>query len=140
MIILDTNVLSELLLPRPEARVVAWQNTIPAETLFITTITEAELRYGVSVLPTGLRRNKLVFAISALLEEDFSGRILPFDSMAAVAYAEISASRRKLGHPISQFDAQIAAITRSCGAALATRNTDDFVDCGIEVVNPWHCG
>jgi predicted nucleic acid-binding protein len=80
---------------------------------------------------------RLVAEIEGMIGEDFGGRILPFDSPAAVAFAEIAAQRRQAGRPISQADAQIAAIARSRGATLATRNVPDFEGCGIEIVNPW---
>lgn len=104
--------------------------------MFISAITEAELRYGVALLPTGKRRSTLAAVIEEMLGENFTGRILPFDSAAAVAFAEIAATRRQTGRPIAQADAQIAAIAWSRGAALATRNVPDFNGCGIDVVNP----
>lgn len=93
--------------------------------------------YGIRILPTGQRRNQLEDAMLGLFEEDFSGRILPFDSSAALFYAEIAASRRRAGRPISQFDAQIAAIVMAWGGELATRNVTDFADTGVNVVDPW---
>jgi len=137
MILLDTNVVSELMRPRPSPHVEAWFGKQLAADLFISTISEAELRYGIALLPNGRRRDKLSAAIEAMLSEDFAGRILPFDSAAAIAYAVIAADRRAAGRPISQFDAQIAAIAKSRGAALATRNGPHFEGCGIEVINPW---
>ena len=114
-----------------------WLTDQPDASVFISAITEAELRYGVALLPTGKRRSTLAAVIEDMLGEDFTGRILPFDSAAAVAFAEIAANRRQAGRPIAQADAQIAAIARSRGAALATRNVPDFEGCGIVVVNPW---
>lgn len=140
MILLDTNVISELMKPAPSVDVEAWLAAQPASMVFTTTITEAELRYGIAMLPAGKRRKSLGAAVEAMLREDFSDRILPFDSSAAIAYAEIAARRYEIGRPISQFDAQIAAIAKSRGATLATRNFDDFDDCGIDVVNPWDSG
>jgi predicted nucleic acid-binding protein len=137
MIVLDTNVLSELMRPVPEADVERWLADQPAASVFISAVTEAELRYGIALLPNGRRRSTLTAVLQDMLAEDFSGRILPFDSPAAVAFAEIAADRRRVGTPISQADAQIAAIARSRGAALATRNVTDFEGCGIEVINPW---
>ena len=137
MIVLDTNVLSELMRPAPDPAVERWLADQPAASVFISAITEAELRYGVALLPSGKRRSTIAAEIEGMLGEEFSGRILPFDSPAAVAFAEIAADRRQAGRPISQADAQIAAIARSRGAALATRNVSDFEGCGVEVVNPW---
>lgn len=137
MIVLDTNILSELMRPIPEPRVVAWLAAQPAASVFVTTVTQAELLYGVAVLPAGRRRVKREGAVAGMLQEDFAGRLLPFDGAAAHAYAAIAAERRLAGRPISQFDAQIAAICRSRAADLATRNTADFEGCGIQVVNPW---
>lgn len=137
MILLDTNILSELMRPAPSPAVMSWLAAQPAASLFISAVTEAELRYGVLLLPEGRRRADLIAALEAMLTEDFVGRILPFDSAAALAFAAIAASRRQAGKPISQFDAQIAAIARSRGAVLATRNVADFAECGVEIINPW---
>jgi predicted nucleic acid-binding protein len=137
MILLDTNVISELMRPRPEPRVQTWIGHQLATEFFISAVTEAELRYGVAVLPDGRRRQRLETALSGMLDEDFAGRILPFDSAAATVYATIAAERRRAGRPISQMDAQIAAIARSRGASLATRNHADFQGCGISVLDPW---
>ena len=138
MIVLDTNVLSELMRPALSVSVVQWLDSQPNSSLFTTTVTQAEILYGVSRLPGGQRQQGLVALVGAMFEKDFKGRVLPFDGPAAVAFAEICAERARLGRPISQFDGQIAAITRSRGAVLATRNTPDFDECGIEVIDPWH--
>lgn len=137
MIVLDTNVLSELMRPAPEARVVAWIGRQPPASLFTTTVTQAEILYGVGLLPNGRRKRELEAAVSGLFDEDLAARILPFDAAAARAFAAIAVARRQAGEPISQFDAQIAAICRSRDAVLATRDDDDFMGCGIEVRNPW---
>lgn len=137
MIILDTNVVSELLRPAPSPAVEAWLAAQDGATVFFTAIGEAELRIGVAILPAGRRRTSLAEAIDAMLEEDFRHRILPFDTAAAQAYAAIAATRRAAGRPISQFDCQIAAIARIRQAFLATRSTVDYEDCGIEVIDPW---
>jgi toxin FitB len=137
MIVLDTNVLSELMRPTPDELVLQWMDCQPSASLFTTTVTQAEILYGVSTLPDGRRRQELARAVGAMFEQDFRGKTLPFDGPAAVAYAAICADRRRLGRPISQFDAQIAAIVRSRGAALGTRNTQDFQECGINVIDPW---
>ena len=135
--LLDTNVLSELLRAAPATSVLAWFAAQPAETLFVSAVTQAEMQLGARLLPAGTRRSKLESAVGAMFSEDFEGRILPFDSAAVAAYVDIVSLRRASGHPISQFDAQIAAIARHNGAKLATRNVDDFKNCGISVVNPW---
>jgi predicted nucleic acid-binding protein len=137
MIVLDTNVISELMKPTPELKVVAWLDAQPDSECFITAVTEAELRYGIAIMPAGQRRQQFQAALAEMLAVDFAGRILPFDSAAAELFAIIAAHRRGTGKPISQLDAQIAAIARANGAALATRNVADFDDCGITVINPW---
>jgi len=140
MIVLDTNIISELLRPAPNPQVETWLAAQDGATLYFTTVGEAELRHGVAILPAGRRRSALGQAIEGMLEEDFRDRILPFDRAAARAYASIAAERRALGRPISQFDCQIAAIARAREAAVATRNTGDFEDCGIAVIDPWRAG
>ncbi|MGO9264460.1 MAG: type II toxin-antitoxin system VapC family toxin [Candidatus Binataceae bacterium] len=137
MIVLDTNVLSETLRPVPADSVRRWMRAQPSTNLFTTTICEAEIFYGLALLPGGHRRTELERAVTAIFEEDFAERILPFDSAAARVFAGIAAHRRGLGRPMSAFDAQIAAIAHSCGAAIATRNVEDFADCGIRVISPW---
>ena len=137
MIVLDTNVLSETLRPQPDARVLAWMTEQPAASLFTTAVTRAEILYGLRLLPTGRRRDSLYQAVTTIFDEDFSGRVLAFDNDAADVYADIAAARKQAGRPISQFDGMIAAIARSHGAVLATRNTRDFTDCGINLADPW---
>ncbi|MFY9728310.1 MAG: type II toxin-antitoxin system VapC family toxin [Bryobacteraceae bacterium] len=137
MIILDTNVLSEALKPVPSAVVLRWLAAQAASVVFTTTITMAEVLYGVEALPPGKRRTRLLAAVEKMFAEEFEGRILPFDEDATRAFAGIVASRDRAGHPISQFDAMIAAIARSHRAAVATRNTADFDHCGIQVIDPW---
>ncbi len=140
MIILDTNVLSELLRPEPARQVERWLSAQDGTKVYFTTVGEAELRHGVSILPAGKRRNALTNAIEGLLDEDFRDRILPFDRDAARAYATIAAARRAAGRPISQFDCQIAAIARAHEATVATRNTSDYEGCGVELIDPWTYG
>lgn len=135
--ILDTNVLSELLRAEPSPAVLAWFASQPAEGLFVSAVTQAEMMLGSRLLPAGKRRAALEQALSAMFDQDFSGRILPFDSGAVPDYVDIVSARRSLGRPISQFDAQIAAIARRSGARLATRNTSDFDRCGVDLVDPW---
>ena len=137
MIILDTNVLSEILKANPNPQVLSWIRALPSTRLFTTTITRGELFYGVFIMPKGKRRDQLQQVITSLFEVDFSSQILGFDNAAADSYAEIAANRKKEGQPISQFDAMIAAIALSRGADLATRNIKDFVNCNINVIDPW---
>ena len=138
MIILDTNVLSELMRPKPSGRVTAWVRKQPATDLFTTSITEAEIFYGIELLPQGKRREGLLVAAESMFAEDLAGRIFAFESDAARFFAAIAAQCYALGRPISHADAQIAAIARMRGATLATRNIADFKDCGIEVIDPWN--
>jgi len=137
MIVLDTNVVSEATKLRPDPEVRRWLAAYPPERLFITTVTQAEILYGLELLATGARRAKLQAAIDAAFAEEFAGRILPFDERAARAYGRIAAERRASGRPIAPFDAQIAAIALSRGAAVATRDVHDFEGCGVTVLNPW---
>ncbi len=137
MIILDTNVLSELIRKKPDSHVEAWVAAQPLTELFTTTVTQAQMLLGVALLPGGQRRRGIENAVNGLFDEDFAGRMLSFDETAARSYAGIAATRRRAGRPIAQFDAQIAAIAHSRRAILATRNTGDFTGCDIEVVNPW---
>jgi predicted nucleic acid-binding protein len=137
MIVLDTNVISEVLRPAPEPKVLDWLDEQSPNSIFTTAVTRGEILYGIRLLSDGQRRRQLWTAALAIFGEDFAGRVLSFDSDAADIYAEIGASRRAAGRPISQFDATIAAITRSHGAKLATRNAKDFDGCGIDVINPW---
>ena len=137
MIVLDTNVVSELMRPRPNLKVVEWFAQQQAPNLYISTISEAELRYGIEILPAGQRRDRLRAEVEAMLDEDFAGRVLPFDRDAARAYATIAAARRAAGNPISHADCQIAAIARSLNVSVATRDVNAFQGCGIEVINPW---
>ena len=140
MIILDTNVVSELTRPAPGSAVVGWVRRQAATNLFLTAVTEAELRYGVEILPAGRRRSAILTEVEGVIGEDFAGRILPFDSASAQAYAAIAASRRVGGRPINHADCQIAAIARCRGASVATRDMDDFQGAGIDLINPWGDG
>jgi predicted nucleic acid-binding protein len=137
MIILDTNVVSELMKPAPADRVIRWVASQTATSLYTTSITYAEILHGILLLPAGKRRKNFEQAAEMMFDEDFAGRILPFGSDGASFYAEVATERQRRGRPISQFDAQIAAIARATGAGLATRNVSDFDHCGIEVVDPW---
>jgi toxin FitB len=136
VIVLDTNVVSELMRKAPEPRVVSWVDRVSASDVLVTAVTAAKLMYGVARLPDGRRKREHI-KVEGLLSEDFQDQILPFDAPAATHYAEIVASRERAGRPISMADAQIAAICRNWSAGLATRNVDDFVDTGVDAVNPW---
>jgi toxin FitB len=139
MIVLDTNVISELMLAVPSPSVLQWfSSNLDGAEMFSTSVTMAEIFYGVDLLPKGKRRDKLQAEAEAVFAVDLRGRILSFDEQAARFFAEIAAARRSRGRPIAEFDAQIAAITRSHGAALATRNTTDFEGCGVCLIDPWH--
>lgn len=137
MIVLDTNVLSELMRPAPAGSVMSWMAAQPATSLYTTSITQAEILHGILLLAPGRRRTAFEAAAGAMFSKDFSGRIIAFGSDAAIHYARIATARHRTGRPISHFDAQIAAIARSAGAAIATRNVADYEDCGVKVINPW---
>jgi toxin FitB len=137
VIVLDTNVVSELMRKVSEPEVVRWVDTFDAADVFLTSVTAAELMYGVARLPEGRRKERLSVNVRALLAEDFGDQILPFDELAAFEYADIVAARERSGRPISMADAQIAGICRRWSAGVATRNVGDFTDTGIQVVNPW---
>lgn len=135
MLILDTNVVSELIRPRPSTRVGTWMSEISQDETYVTVVSVAELWFGVELLPEGRRKQELSSMLGELLQW-FGERVLPFDAVCAILYASIAARRRELGRPINQSDAMIAAIVQSRGAMLATRDSD-FADCGIDLVNPW---
>ena len=137
MIILDTNVISELIRPEPSPAVVEYFKRLNREDWYITAITAAELRSGCALLPDGKKRDGLTQRVEAMLAGAFFNRILAFDAEASRTYADVAVQWRAAGRSISYFDALIAAITRSKGATLATRNTKDFVFCQILLVDPW---
>ena len=123
---------------RPDEAVADWTARQPAASLYTTSITQAEILYGIQRLASGKRRTGLESAAQMIFGEDFAGRILGFDSHAAITYARIAAARERAGRPISQFDAQIAAITSTARATLATRDIDDYHGCGVKLVDPWN--
>lgn len=137
MIVLDTNVVSELLRSTPDRRVLAWTDLQRTSELAVTAITAAELRYGIARLPEGRRKAALDRAVTAVLEQDFADRVLPFDLAGARQYGQLVADRERAGHPVSTADGEMAAICRARGAQLATRNVEDFTGTGVELVNPW---
>lgn len=137
MIVLDTNVVSELFHQSPDPGVVGWLDGLDASDVMLTAVTAAELMYGVARLPHGRRGRELRAQVDGLLTEEFGDKILPFDVLAATHYADIVAARERIGRQISMADGQIAAICRNWNAGLATRNIGDFVDTGIALINPW---
>ena len=137
MIVVDTNVISELMLGEPHPAVLAWVAAQPRALLYTTHINQAEILYGIGALPDGRRRAALAAAATAMFAEDFAGRILPFEAGAAARYPEIVLARRQAGNPIEKFDALIAATVLAAGASIATRDTGGFAGCGLTVVDPW---
>jgi predicted nucleic acid-binding protein len=138
-IVLDTNVVSELMRKAPADVVVRWAQAQPASVLCTTAVTVAEIRYGIARLAPGRRRNDLLAAADDIFGT-FAEVVLPFDAGAALHYAEVVLEREQAGMPITGFDAQIAAVCRHRGTALATRNTADFEPLGLALTNPWHHG
>ncbi|WP_420628727.1 type II toxin-antitoxin system VapC family toxin [Candidatus Leptofilum sp.] len=140
MILLDTNVLSELMKPTPEVNVVRWMDDQLVNTLYISAITRAEIELGIALLPNGQRKQQIAFAAQQMFDQ-FLGRCLVFGEMAAVQYGQLVAARTRNGRPITVEDAQIAAIALAGGLRLATRNEKDFTGIsGLIVVNPWMMG
>lgn len=137
MIILDTNVVSELMRPSPAPVVLAWLGRQANAELFTTAITAAEVRYGIARLPDGHRKDELIRAADDLFG-GFPDQVLPFDVVAAAAYADLVVHRERTGNPIDGFDGQIAAICRVHGALLATRNVKDFCETGVATLDPFH--
>ena len=138
MILLDTNVLSELMKPNPDASVVAWLDEQLTSTIFISAITRAEIELGIALLPDGQRKQEIKTA-SQLMFEEFSNRCISFGEMAAVQYGQLVAGRTKSGHPIAVEDAQIASIALVGGLRVVTRNVKDFEDIpGLDLINPWN--
>lgn len=137
MILLDTNVISELMRPKPEPRVLAWANCLDPEAVAITAMNEAEILHGLARLPVGQRQLQLQQSWEELVTELFSGRILPFTSEAAHWYAAVLRQRERLARPMATADAVIAATALTHGVALATRNVDDFKGIDLMVINPW---
>lgn len=137
MIVLDTNVVSALMQRDPDLAVIAWLDGLPAESVWTTSITVFEVRLGLEILAAGQRRRQLEEAFAKALEEDFEGRVLPFDQAAADAAGRIAAERRQAGRTVEIRDVQIAGITRARKATLATRNLRHFEGCGLALIDPW---
>ena len=140
MIILDTNVLSEMMRPAPHPAVHRWLAAQRRTELFTTTISQAEISFGIAALAEGRRRDALAAAAEALFTEDLRGRVLPFDAAAAARYGGITADRRRAGKPLEGFDGLIAAIAAATGAHVATRDVGDFEGCGVTLIDPWQYG
>ncbi|MFY0990144.1 type II toxin-antitoxin system VapC family toxin [Halomonas sp. C05BenzN] len=140
MIVLDTNVLSELMRPVPEPCVVDWLDAQETATVAITAITVAEILYGIERLPDGRRKRSLMASSAAMFDEDFAGRILAFDGEAAMRYAERVAASEQAGRAVQMADAQIAAICLRHEATLASRNVKDFIGLDVPLINPWEQG
>lgn len=137
MIILDTNIISEMMKPSPSDNVISWLDQEEVSKLYITTITIAEISYGINALPEGNKRVLLAEAFSKTILTGFEHRIYPFDESSAYLYGKIMADRKVKGRPLSIPDGQICAIALSCDCVIATRNIRDFADCGIDIVNPF---
>ncbi|MFI2703020.1 type II toxin-antitoxin system VapC family toxin [Cellulosimicrobium composti] len=139
MIVLDTNVVSELTRTTPERSVVRWLDGVPPRDVWLTSITIAEMSYGIARLVAGRRRDELVVRVETVLA-GLGDQVLSFDKEAAHAFGAVMAGRDRAGQPIGTADAQIAAICRVHDATLATRNVRDFVGTGVAVVDPWGTG
>ena len=137
MIVLDTNVLLEIMRAKPDPAVLAWLDAQAPDDLWLSSVVAAELLFGVARLPEGARKQQLATAVSAMLEQDFSGQILNFDLSAASVYAVMLSERERVGQNMAMAEAHIAAICLSRDAALATRNTKHFEGLGLALINPW---
>jgi toxin FitB len=137
MIVLDTNVISELMRSEPDPTVFAWAAAQPRASLCTTSINCAEILFGIRALPDGRRRTALADAAAMMFDEDLGGRVLSFDAAAASRYSEIVVTRRRAGAPIEAFDALIAATAYIASAAVATRDTEGLEGCGVTLINPW---
>jgi len=137
VIVLDTNVVSALMRSEPDPNVVSWLDSLPAESVWTTSVTVFEVRLGLEILVEGRRRRHLEEAFAKALEEDFEGRVLPFDQPAAEAAGRIAAERRRVGRIVEIRDVQIAGIVKARKATLATRNLRHFEGCGLALVDPW---
>jgi toxin FitB len=137
MILLDTNIVSAVMAPAPPQAVLDWLNNQETFTLYLSTVTVAEIGYGLWVLPEGKRRRSLERRFERFVAEGFDQRILDFDHRAARLYPEVMGRRRTMGRPLGILDGQIASIARANSFAVATRNLSDFEECGVELVNPF---
>ena len=137
MVLLDTNILSALMSTQPQQSVVDWLDGQDSDRIFVSSVTVAEISYGLESLPKGRRKKRLFDAFERFLALGFIDRHLDFDLAAARVYGQLMARRRSSGRPMSMADGQIAAIAKVHGLALATRNVKDFQDCGLVIINPY---
>ncbi len=140
MIVLDTNVISELMRPQPDPQVMAWANALDPQAIAITAMNEAEILHGMARLSAGRRQQELKQSWQELMASLFGGQALPFNREAAHWYGELVSRRQRLARPIATADAVIAATTLAHDGLLATRNTADFEAIGLELINPWNTG
>jgi predicted nucleic acid-binding protein len=140
MLILDTNILSAVMAAHAAPEVTIWLARQADDSLFTTVISQAEILSGLAIMPEGRRRRELEAAAHGIFTEDFEGRVLPFDTKAAAAYAETLAARRRAGRATAPLDLMIAAIARANGADVVTRDTGGFEGCGLTLINPWQAG
>lgn len=137
VILLDTNVLSALMRRDPDPAVVKWLDGMPAESVWTTSITVFEIRFGLDLLARGRKRRRLEEIFQEALDQEFEGRVVPFDGAAAIAAGAIAAKQRRAGRPVEFRDVQIAGIASACRATLATRNVRHFEETGVALINPW---
>lgn len=137
MIVLDTNVVSALMQLEPDPAVITWLDALPGESVWITTVTVFEIRFGLELLPASRKRRRLEDAFAGALTEDFEDRILSFDPTAAETAGSLAANRRRAGRPVEIRDVQIAGIVLARRATLATRNLRHFADLGLTLIDPW---
>jgi predicted nucleic acid-binding protein len=138
MLLLDTNILSEIMRPEPDRKVADWIVRQPSDELFTAAICQAEILSGLAITPAGRRRAQLEQAARAMFDDDFEGRILPFDTEAASSFAELFTARRKAGRPGGTIDLMLTAIARVRGASVVTRTVAHFKGAGVAIVNPWN--
>lgn len=137
MYLLDTNVLSEAMKPRPAEALAAWMRAQPLPSLYTAAMCQAEILAGIAVLPDGRRRAELTAMAEAIFDQDFSGRVLPFDARASTSYAQLYALRRQGGRPIETPDLIVAAVAHAHRAMVVTREAGGFAGCGLTVIDPW---
>jgi hypothetical protein len=137
MILLDTNVISEMMRPRTDPVVAAWFRKQPADEIWTSSVVIAELLSGIDLMPAGRKQKALREDVERMIKEDFRGRILVFDLDAARQYGQILSARQRIGRPINEMDAEIAAVAKAHSADLATRNRSDFLACGLTLIDPW---